>query len=188
MIFVTVGMHTQGFDRLLKKMDEIAGTIDEEVVIQTGGSSYIPRNAKHFDFVTESEFRELCRKARVVVTHGAMTIVDALEQGTPVIAVPRLRQHGEVIDDHQLYLAQELAKQGKVEAVTDVEGLAEALARVGSGTVALVKDRRLVEALKRLLEEIGYGWGGEGKRVRRAWPSRVKIRMAGWVSRRYGAS
>lgn len=148
MIFVTIGMHPEGFERLIKKMDEIAGKINEEVVMQIGATKYTPQNAKHFDFTTEQEIKELCQKARVVVTHGAMTIVDALEEGTPVIAVPRLKKYGEVIDDHQLYLVQELEKEGKVTAVYDVEELEEALERVGARPVKLVKDKRLVTALK----------------------------------------
>ena len=42
MIFVTVGTHDQGFKRLVKKMDEIAGQIDEEVVMQIGSTDYKP--------------------------------------------------------------------------------------------------------------------------------------------------
>ena len=91
MIFVTIGMHTKGFDRLVKKMDEIAGNIDEEVIIQTGGTSFKPQNATWFDFTTEEEIKELCRKASVVVTHAAMSILDAWEYGKPVVVVPRLR-------------------------------------------------------------------------------------------------
>jgi UDP-N-acetylglucosamine transferase subunit ALG13 len=141
-------MATQGFERLVRKMDEIAGEIDEEVIIQIGHTKYKPANAKYFDFTTSEEIKELCRKARVVVTHGAMSIIDALEQGTPVVAVPRLQKYGEVIDDHQLYLVQELEKAGKVTAVYDVEELEEALEKVGTQSVRLVKDKRLVNALK----------------------------------------
>ena len=148
MIFVTIGMHPEGFERLIRKMDEIAGKIKEEVVMQIGGTKYAPKNAKHFDFTTEQEIKELCRKARVVVTHGAMSIVDALEQGTPVVAVPRLKKYGEVIDDHQLYLVQELERADKLTAVYDVEELEEALKKVGTQSVRLVKDKRLVNALK----------------------------------------
>jgi len=141
-------MHTRRFERLVRKMDEIAGKINEEVIMQIGGAKYAPENTKYFDFTTEQEIKELCRKARVVVTHGAMTIVDALEQGTPVIAVPRLKRYGEVINDHQLYLVQELEKEGKVTAVYDVEELEEALKKAGTKPVRLVKDRRLANALK----------------------------------------
>jgi len=151
LIFVTVGMHTAGFDRLIKKMDEIAGTISEEVIIQIGHSKYIPQNAKSFKFVSEEELKKLCHEARVVVTHGAMTIIDALEEGTPVIAVPRLQKYGEHINDHQLYFVQELEKAGKVAAVYNVDELEETLQKVGAKAPQLVKDKRLVNALKQYI-------------------------------------
>ena len=46
MIFVTVGTHEQQFNRLVECMDKWAGENDEEVVIQTGYSTYEPKNAK----------------------------------------------------------------------------------------------------------------------------------------------
>jgi UDP-N-acetylglucosamine transferase subunit ALG13 len=141
-------MHPQGFERVIRKMDEIAGRIGEEVIMQIGGTKYIPQNAKHFDFATGEEIKELCHKARVVVTHGAMSILDALEQGTPVIAVPRLKKYHEVINDHQLYLDQDLEKAGKVTAVYEVGKLEEALEKVSTKPVKLVKDKRLVNALE----------------------------------------
>ena len=50
MIFATVGLHYMGFERLIRKMDELAGEIDEEVIIQTGHTKYQPRNAAFFAF------------------------------------------------------------------------------------------------------------------------------------------
>jgi beta-1,4-N-acetylglucosaminyltransferase len=141
-------MHPEGFERLIKKMDQIAGRLNEEVIMQVGGTKYTPQNAKHFDFTTEQEIKELCHKARLVVTHGAMSIIDALEEGTTVVAVPRLKKYGEVIDDHQLYLVQELEKADKVTAIYDVEELEEALNKADTKPGKLVKDRRLVDALQ----------------------------------------
>lgn len=34
MIFVTVGMHNQGFDRLIEKCDLLAGQIEDKMIIQ----------------------------------------------------------------------------------------------------------------------------------------------------------
>ena len=51
MIFVTTGTHSQGFDRLIQKMDEIAGKINEEVIMQIGSAKYKPKNAKFFNFI-----------------------------------------------------------------------------------------------------------------------------------------
>ena len=148
MIFVTIGMHTAGFERLIKKMDEVAGTINEEVVMQIGHTKYTPRNAKYFQFTTAEELKALFQEARVVVTHGAMTIIDALEQGTPVVAVPRLEKYREHINDHQLYFVQELERDGKVIAVYNVDKLEEALKKTDLKPPELAKDRRLVHALK----------------------------------------
>ena len=157
MIFVTVGMHQEGFDRLIKKMDEIAGNIDEEVIMQIGSTEYQPRNAKYFEFTEDFQrVQELNRKARVVVCHGgAGTIITALEQGTPVIAVPRLKRYGEHINDHQLELVDALVEEGKVMAVYDVEELEGALNNlILNSSLKIEKDERLVNALKEYMEEL----------------------------------
>ena len=144
-------MHTAGFERLIKKMDEVAGTLNEEVVMQIGHTKYTPQNARYFQFTTAEELKELCQKARVVVTHGAMTIIDALEQGTPVVTVPRLQEYQEHINDHQLYFVQELERDGKVIAVYNVDKLKEALKEADIKPPELTKDSRLVNALKRYI-------------------------------------
>ena len=44
MIFVTVGTHEQPFNRLIEYVDKWAAGVDEDVLIQTGVSSYKPVN------------------------------------------------------------------------------------------------------------------------------------------------
>ncbi len=146
-------MHTKGFDRLLKKMDDIAGTLGEEVVMQIGHTSFRPRTAKWFDFTSEAAIKEWCRKARVVVTQPAMSILDAQEHGTPVVVVPRLKKYNEVIDDHQLDFARHLEEEGKVIAVYDVDKLEEVLQKSDLKHQELVKDKRLVNALKKYIAQ-----------------------------------
>ena len=126
-IFVMIG--TAPFPRLVEKMDEIAGRINERVIIQIGRTQYKPKNVEHFDFIEDfSKIQKLCQKARVVVTHsGAGSIMTALEQGTVVITVPRLRRYGEAYDNHQLELPEALSKKGYVKVVYDVEELESAL-------------------------------------------------------------
>ena len=129
MIFVTTGTHSQGFDRLIQKMDEIAGKINEEVIMQIGSAKYKPKNAKFFNFINDFEkIKELNKKARVVVCHGgAGTIITALEEDKPVIAVPRLKKFNEHINDHQLELVNALSDCGRIFAVYDIELLEKAL-------------------------------------------------------------
>ena len=58
MIFVTVGMHPIGFERLVREMDVIAGKLEEdEVIMQIGRTTCVTRHAKCFDFATEQENR-----------------------------------------------------------------------------------------------------------------------------------
>ena len=47
MIFVTVGTHEQPFNRLIKKVDELKrdGVIQEDVIMQTGFSTYEDRKS-----------------------------------------------------------------------------------------------------------------------------------------------
>ena len=49
MIFVTVGTHEQPFNRLIKKVDELKyeEIIKEDVIIQTGFSSYEPKYCQY---------------------------------------------------------------------------------------------------------------------------------------------
>jgi UDP-N-acetylglucosamine transferase subunit ALG13 len=157
MIFVTVGTHSQGLDRLIKKMDEIAGKIDEEVIMQIGSSKYRPKNARYFDFINDFEnIIELNRKARIVVCHGgAGTIITALDEGTPVIAVPRLKKYEEHINDHQLELVDALSTSGKILAVYDIELLEKALNSPFVNSHKNFEDNnRMVRAIKNYLDEL----------------------------------
>jgi beta-1,4-N-acetylglucosaminyltransferase len=145
---------TFGFERLVRKMDNIAGRISEEVIMQIGQTKYRPKNAKYFDFTTEQEIKEFCRKARIVVTHaGVGMILNALQEEVPVIVVPRLKKYSEVIDDHQLYLTRELEKEEKITAVYEVDDLEVALDRTSTKHKKTAKDRRLVEALKKYIAD-----------------------------------
>lgn len=129
MIFVTVGNHYQGFDRLIKKMDEIAGKIDERVIMQIGFTTYKPVNAKYFTFLEDfEEILKLNRDARVVVSHaGAGSIVTALKQKTPVIVVPRLKKYNEHMNDHQLEIAKAMSEDKNVTVVHDIVSLERSL-------------------------------------------------------------
>ena len=127
MILVTVGMHYKGFPRLIKKMDQIANNIHEEVIMQIGHTDYTPINCIYFKFKEYSELQKLTRKARVVVCHAGASILSTLELNVPVIAVPRLKKFDEVIDDHQLYFCRKLEKLDIINAVYDVDNLEKIL-------------------------------------------------------------
>ncbi len=134
MIFVTVGQHPEGFDRLVQAADEMAALVEESVIIQRGGTQYVPKFAQHFDFVTEAQVQTWLSRARVVISHGgAGSILNVLQMNKPLIVVPRLKRFGEVIDDHQLELAEALSRQGKVMVMMapSAEALRQAVEQIG---------------------------------------------------------
>jgi UDP-N-acetylglucosamine transferase subunit ALG13 len=121
MIFVTVGTSSWDFTRLIKEMDRIAGMIDEEVIMQISDIKYEPKNAKYFRFVSNERIEELYEDARVVVSHaGVGCIISALKHNKPNIVVPRRKKYAEHFDDHQLEIAKELEKEGKVKVVWNI--------------------------------------------------------------------
>ena len=150
MIFATIGTHNIGFERLVVKMDEIAGWIDEEVVIQIGSTRYTPKHAGYFDFTDEGGIFEHLKRARVVVTHaGAGSVLDALSLAKPIILFPRLKKYGECFDDQQLELTRVLSENGRAIAVYDAEDLESAIRSVGDAAPAgQDKSRDLVTFLK----------------------------------------
>ena len=112
MIFVTAGNHFQSFDRLLKKVDEIAPHIPHEIVIQRGYSEYLPHNTKYFDFVPANTATEYIRTSELVVSHAGMgTIILCKEIGIPLIILPRRKMYGEHGTDHQMEIAQVLEER-----------------------------------------------------------------------------
>lgn len=155
MIFVTVGTHTAPFDRLIRWMDEIAERLDEPVVQQTGSARYLPSHSKYFRFCTSGEMREWLRKAHVVVTHGGSSIREVILMERPAIVVPRLKKHGEVIDDHQLDLAQALAQRGMIMLALDAQSLETALRAPPPQVVALPSPEPLIRALSERINRLG---------------------------------
>jgi len=109
MIFVTVGNDFRGFDRLLKKMDEIAPLIPSETLMQRGYSNYLPKNSKYFHFVSMKNAIEYIQKSELVVSHaGVGTIILCKEYGIPILILPRRKKCGEHMNDHQMEIAKAL--------------------------------------------------------------------------------
>jgi UDP-N-acetylglucosamine transferase subunit ALG13 len=141
---------------VIKEMDEIAGRIDEDIIIQIGKTTYEPKNAEYFRFTSNEEIDRLYEDARVVVCHaGVGSILTALEHGKPVIAVPRRKKYGEHIDDHQLDIAGEMEREGRITVVCDVEELEGALNDVSTASgMKVVTEGELVKALREYINRL----------------------------------
>jgi UDP-N-acetylglucosamine transferase subunit ALG13 len=126
MIFVTVGTHEQPFDRLLVEVDKLIETekIKEEVYMQTGFSTYIPKFCTFSPLIPFDKFMELINKARIIITHGGPgSIMPVLYQNKVPIVVPRQKKFREHVDDHQVTFCRHLEFKGKILAVYEIKEL-----------------------------------------------------------------
>lgn len=128
MIFVTVGTHQQPFLRLIEALASL-GPVD--LVVQHGHSP-APRGVREaVPFLSFADVLDRLRDAEAVVTHaGVGSILLARRLGHTPVAVPRLRRHGEHVDDHQVELTSALAELKVVIPVWNVDELWAAIAAV----------------------------------------------------------
>ena len=131
MIFVTVGTHEQQFNRLVQMIDELKrdGVIQEEVLIQTGYSTYEPKYCEWQQWVPYPKMIENVDKARVIITHGGpSSFIMPLQVGKTPIVVPRKADFEEHVNDHQVKFCRAVAERyGSIIVVEDVDKLADVL-------------------------------------------------------------
>ena len=133
MIFVTVGTHEQPFNRLVQKIDELKrdGIIREDVIIQTGFSTYEPKYCQWSKLIPYQQMVKNVEDARIVITHGGpASFIMPLQIGKVPIVVPRQKQFDEHINDHQVEFARNVAQRmGTIIPVEDISKLGEVIGK-----------------------------------------------------------
>jgi UDP-N-acetylglucosamine transferase subunit ALG13 len=127
MIFLTVGTQFP-FDRLVKAVDDVLGKrlIDEEIFAQIGETSYKPHNFESVASLEKKVFDERLKEASEIIGHAGMgTIRMALDHDKPLLVMPRRRKYGEVVNDHQVAIAQKFEELGHVLVAYQEEDLPE---------------------------------------------------------------
>lgn len=129
MIFVTLGSQKFQFNRLLIEIDRLIENkyITDEVFAQIGYSDYKPKYFKYKEFLDRDEFSSIMDHSEIVITHGGTgAIIGAVKKEKKVIAVPRLSQYGEHVDDHQLQIVSQF-NQNNLIKTCDVSEIKDAL-------------------------------------------------------------
>jgi UDP-N-acetylglucosamine transferase subunit ALG13 len=125
-IFVTVGTHHQRFERLLEALGPLAKL--DELVVQHGMGLAPVEAHTAVPFMSHAEVVSHMERARAVVSHaGVGSVLLARRTGHTPVVVPRLRDHDEHVDDHQLAFVCALEREGLVTVVLDVGRLGEAV-------------------------------------------------------------
>ncbi len=160
--FVSVGNARQAFTRLLEEVARIYPELPQPVVVQHGNTPFEAHGCEAVEFLEPARYAAQIRDARVLILHGgAGSVMHAIEAGHVPVIVPRLKRHGEHVNDHQLDFAKQLAQTGRIELVEEVGQLLGAVARAqgrsaapratGAGTL-VTEVRQLLEAHERRLE------------------------------------
>lgn len=158
MIFLTVGTQFP-FDRLVKAVDEAVSQngFNEKIFAQIGSSSYRPCS---FDVVASMEqevFDKHIHEASAIIAHaGIGTITMALENHKPLLVMPRLKKHGEVVNDHQVAIARKFEELGHILVAHTEEELPEKLEELRSFHPCPRKNQAeaVAERISKFLNEI----------------------------------
>lgn len=134
MIFLTVGTQFS-FDRLVRAVDEAVeqGVIDDQVIAQIGENAWQPRCLEAVATMTKNDFDDTYRRAEVVISHAGMgSITQALEQNKPLLVMPRRKCYGEVVNDHQVDIAEKFAALGHLLMALEAGDIAREYHRLQS--------------------------------------------------------
>ena len=130
MIFVTVGTHEQGMDRLFIELDRLIEerSINDEVFAQIGYTKYRPKNFKYKEMIGYDEMDNLVKRSNIIITHGGPgSIFHPLQYGKIPIVVPRNPKFDEHVDDHQILFTKRLEENKRVIGVYDIKELGECI-------------------------------------------------------------
>ncbi len=136
MIFVTLGSQKFQFNRLLIELDDLLENkeIKDEIFAQIGESDYIPKNYKSKKYLDRKDFLEKINNCDMLITHGGTgAIMSGVIAGKKVIAVPRLAEFHEHVDNHQEQIVKEFSEDGIILGCFNIENLKK-----------LIKDKEFV--------------------------------------------
>lgn len=135
MILVLLGTQHNEFKRLLQEIEDCIdnGFIKERVVVQAGFTKYKTDKMKVFDLISKEVLDNLIDEANVVITHGGVgSIIMALQKHKKVIAVPRLHEYNEHVNNHQRQIINIFSQKEYLIGLQNVEDLPEALKQLDS--------------------------------------------------------
>jgi beta-1,4-N-acetylglucosaminyltransferase len=160
MILVTVGSGYQVFTRMLWAMDDVAGQINERVLMQVGHTPLVPRHTECFKFVPYEKMQRYLRAASVIVCHASTgPLSSARRLKKPVVVVPRNPELGEARDTHQLETAVRIKGTSRmIEVVNDTDRLLDAVQRAlqkSAQNITYEQDNEFKMLIKNLRAYVG---------------------------------
>lgn len=127
-LVVSLGTDYHHFDRLVSWVDAyLADHPDVSCLVQHGFTTP-PQHAEAVERMPRAELLEIYRKATIVLVQGGPgSILDAREVGAIPLAVPRIAELDEVVDNHQVEFSKVMQEHGETIIVSSAEDLREKL-------------------------------------------------------------
>lgn len=133
MILVLLGTQNNQFKRLLQEIEKCIdnGIINQRVVVQAGFTKFSSDKMNIFDLKPKEVIDNLVDEAEFIITHGGVgSIIMALKKNKKVIAVPRLSEFSEHVNNHQRQIVEIFNEKGYILGVQNMEDLADAIKQI----------------------------------------------------------
>lgn len=134
LIFVTVGSQKFQFNRLLEEIDHLIKKKhlkSDEVYAQTGYSTYEPKFYAFKKFLNKDEFLDIMERSSIIITHGGTgSIINGVKKEKKVIGVPRMKEFGEHVDNHQIEIIEQFSNSNMICSISDIRELGNAIEKV----------------------------------------------------------
>ncbi len=119
-IFVTVGMGSWPFDRLLMAVIPLC---DQHEVLVQRGNSKVPLPCNSVPFLSFKDTLQHIAQADIIITHAGNTVRLVQQQGKLPIAMAREKRFQEMANDHQVPYLHYEAQIGRVLALWNPQKL-----------------------------------------------------------------
>lgn len=137
---MSVGNATQPFARLLAAVDAVARDLPQPVIVQAGATPFRSEWCAVHRALPMERFEQLIRESELLILHGgAGSLIGAIRSGKIPVVMPRRAEFHEHIDDHQLELARELERSGRVVVAEDGASLLKACSNARSAQLLAAK-------------------------------------------------
>ncbi len=159
MILVLLGTQNNSFHRLLEEIEKLIQkkVIKDEVIVQSGYTKYESSHMKIFGLIPKQELEQYQNKADVIITHGGVgSIISSIKKGKKVIAVPRLHEYSEHVNNHQREIVKLFHNKGYIIGIKEVGELEEALSKLETFTPAKYKqdNTKMLEIISNFIDKI----------------------------------
>lgn len=154
LILVMLGTNPYPFTRLMDQVVKYAETTGEKVIVQSGNTPVASDLIEAYDFMSHEKLLELMKSADVVITQGGFgSLQDCITSAAKVVAVPRIREKGESMDD-QTEIVKALAEEGLVIPLYDTGKLPEAIASARELSITTEVDHAMATHIAQTINQM----------------------------------